>query len=82
MLCFKPAFRKLSKGAFLEDLLDFLQPCCVRLTYTPAVWWAEGKADTLEKGNHVKFGRGVVFFFVWLWFFGREDGHATWRVGP
>ena len=82
MLCFKPAFRKLSKGAFLEDLLGFLQPCCVLLTYTPAVWWAEGKADTLEKGHHVKFGRGVVFFFVWLCFFGREDGRATWRVGP
>ena len=34
MLSFKPAFRKLSKGALLEDLLGFLQPCCVLLTHT------------------------------------------------
>ena len=82
MLSFKPAFRKLSKGALLEDLLGFLQPCCVLLTHTPAIWWAEGKADALEKGHHVKFGRGVGFLFVWLWFFGREDGRATQHVGP
>ena len=37
MLSFKPAFRKLSKGALLEDLLGFLQPCCVLLTHTPAI---------------------------------------------